>query len=48
MEVVKDVCGNCGAVNAECLKLKGVIWFTSYKLCQSCVSKGFRSFSKGK
>ena len=48
METTKDVCDNCGDINAECVVLKGIIWFTSYKLCQSCVSKSFRSFVKGK
>lgn len=47
MKVSKDVCNHCCAQNEECVELKGFLWF-SYRLCQSCVSKSFRSFSKDK
>lgn len=46
MKVSKDVCSNCGKQNAECVELK-LLWVLKYKLCQSCVSKAFRSFKKG-
>ena len=40
-------CCNCGKKNAECAKFK-LLWLFEYKVCQSCVSKAFRSFVKGK
>lgn len=47
MKVVKDVCSNCGKQNAECVEMK-LLWIMKYRVCQSCVSKAFRSFSKDK
>lgn len=45
MSVSKDVCSNCGKVNAECAEFK-LLWIFKYKVCQSCISKAFRSFKK--
>ena len=47
MVIEKDVCSNCGKVNAECAKFS-LLWFFKYSVCQACISKAFRSFSKGK
>lgn len=47
MKVSKDVCSHCGKQNAECVEFK-LLWILKYKVCQSCISKAFRSFSKGK
>lgn len=40
-------CCNCGEHNTEYAKFK-LFWVFSYKVCQKCVSKAFRGFTKGK
>lgn len=47
MKVKKDVCSHCGKVNTECAEFK-LLWVLKYKVCQTCVSKAFRSFNKDK
>lgn len=46
MKVSKDVCGNCGKQNSECVEFR-FLWIFKYRVCQSCISKAFRSFIKG-
>ena len=45
MIVVEGKCFNCSTTNKECVELN-LLFIVKYKLCQSCVSKSFRSFSK--
>lgn len=45
MNVVKDVCSNCGKADKECAEFN-LAFFLKYRVCQSCVSRAFRSFKK--
>jgi len=52
LSVFSNVCENCGKDNAECVafKKKG-FWFLPDKetfICQTCISRAFGSFRKGK
>lgn len=49
MEIVNyDTCRNCQKENAELVvfKSEGWLWTTDILICQTCISKAFRSFSK--
>lgn len=51
LKVIKSVCDNCKKENLECVVYTSKICFfftKEVKICQSCVSKGFRSFRKDK
>lgn len=44
-------CANCGKVNTECVGFKKTTMFifkSEQYICQTCISKAFRSFKKGK
>lgn len=44
-------CDHCGKANKECAVFnKKILWVFSVDvvICQSCISKAFRSFKKGK
>lgn len=46
MEVTEGTCCHCGNTNKERVGFK--LWVFKYHVCQSCISKAFRSFTKGK
>lgn len=51
MKVKNGNCDHCGKANKECAVFTKRVWFvfkTDVVICQSCVSKAFRSFRKGK
>lgn len=51
MKIKKSECAHCGLVNDECAVFeKKLLWVFTVEVpvCQSCVSKAFRSFKKGK
>lgn len=51
VEVKSGNCSHCGKGNSECAVFeKKVLWIFTVEvpICQSCVSKAFRSFKKGK
>jgi hypothetical protein len=51
MKVENKNCSHCGKANNECavFEKKVLLVFTvEVPICQSCVSKAFRSFVKGK
>ena len=43
----KDICSHCGDQNSEVAKFS-VMWVLSYGVCQSCISKAFRGFTRNK
>ena len=46
-EMKKTYCDRCHVYNDEVLIFRKY-WFLNIKLCQSCISKLFRAFIKGK
>ena len=51
MVIVQGKCDYCGKTNSECLVVEKRFWVffvTEVALCQSCVSRAFKLFSKGK
>ena len=51
MVITSDKCDYCGKENTECLVIKKRFWVffvTDVAICQTCVSRAFKLFSKGK
>lgn len=48
INIKNGVCDNCHRLNDEVLTIKKYWWMPKVKLCQSCISRLFRSFRKGK
>lgn len=51
MGITTKKCTCCGKVNAECMVIEKRFWIffiTDVAICQTCVSRAFKLFSKGK